>query len=65
MKKKFPIISTFDFPPKKTLGNKDAKVVQERRKRLEHYLRCVVNFLQSEQTILDKSSLITYIPFLA
>ncbi|KAJ9593047.1 hypothetical protein L9F63_027708, partial [Diploptera punctata] len=39
LKKQDAVVSTFDFPPKKTLGNKDARFVEERRRRLQHYLR--------------------------
>lgn len=31
LKKHDPIVSTFEFPPKKTIGNKDAKFVEDRR----------------------------------
>lgn len=64
LKKNYPIIRTFDFPPKKTIGNRDAKLVQERRKRLEHYLRCVINAIQNEHGVTDKRSLVTALPFL-
>lgn len=62
--KKYPLMASFDFPPKKTFSNRDARVVQERRKRLEHYLRCVVNNIQMEHSITDKRSLLINIPFL-
>ncbi|XKL68388.1 hypothetical protein PGB90_003879 [Kerria lacca] len=45
LKKEFSVVSTFHFPPKKTLGNKDANFVEERRKKLQLYLRQVINFL--------------------
>lgn len=65
LRKKYPIINTFEFPPKKTLGNKDSKVVQERRKRLEHYLRSLVNMLQTKHKDLnDKEHLVSLLPFL-
>jgi sorting nexin-29 len=32
-------VATFDFPPKKTVGYKAEKVVEDRRKRLQAYLR--------------------------
>ncbi|XP_030067812.1 LOW QUALITY PROTEIN: sorting nexin-29 [Microcaecilia unicolor] len=40
---KFPQVRTFNFPPKKAIGNKDAKFVEERRKQLQNYLRNVMN----------------------
>ena len=65
LRKKFQILNNFDFPPKKTIGNKDSKVVQERRKKLEQYLRSLINLLQSQNNdISDKSRLIAIIPFL-
>ncbi|CAG2107231.1 unnamed protein product, partial [Medioppia subpectinata] len=66
LRKKFQVLSTYDFPPKKTIGNKDSKVVQERRKRLENYLRNLINVLQSQYNdISDKQRLIAVIPFLS
>lgn len=64
LKKQYPLIRTLDFPPKKAIGNRDAKTVQERRKKLEHYLRCVINALQAEHNIVDKRQLVEHIPFL-
>ncbi|KDR23144.1 sorting nexin-29 isoform X2 [Zootermopsis nevadensis] len=67
LKKYDAIVSTFDFPPKKTLGNKDAKFVEERRRRLQHYLRCVMNHLVQTNVDLatapDKELLIGLVPF--
>ncbi|XP_072743387.1 sorting nexin-29 isoform X2 [Anoplolepis gracilipes] len=42
LKKHDAIVTTFEFPPKKTLGNKDAKFVEERRQKLQQWLRRVV-----------------------
>lgn len=64
LKKKHPIVGSFDFPPKKTFSSRDARVVQERRKRLESYLRSVVNLIQMEHEISDRKSLVAAIPFL-
>ncbi|XP_033609183.1 sorting nexin-29 isoform X4 [Cryptotermes secundus] len=67
LKKHDAIVSTFDFPPKKTLGNKDARFVEERRRRLQHYLRCVMNHLVQTNidlaTAPDKELLIGLVPF--
>ncbi|XP_018496297.1 sorting nexin-29 [Galendromus occidentalis] len=61
------VFNSFDFPPKKSLGNKDAKLVQERRKRLQRYLRCVINWLLQGNSRLsqnsDKATLIEVMPF--
>ncbi|XP_077460610.1 kinesin-like protein KIF16B [Stigmatopora argus] len=39
LKSKYPQLATLEFPPKKIFGNKDERMVDERRNRLEHYLR--------------------------
>ncbi|XP_022647134.1 sorting nexin-29-like isoform X1 [Varroa destructor] len=61
------VFASFDFPPKKSLGNKDAKLVQERRKRLQRYLRCVINWLLQGNSRLsqnpDKATLTEAMPF--
>ncbi|CAH1154253.1 unnamed protein product [Phaedon cochleariae] len=43
LKKLDPVVGTFDFPPKKSIGKKDSSLVEERRKRLQIYLRRVIN----------------------
>lgn len=67
LKKQDAVVGTFDFPPKKALGNKDARFVEERRKRLQHYLRCVMNHLIQTNAELsaspDKELLVHMIPF--
>uniref|UniRef100_A0A8C1J574 Sorting nexin 29 n=1 Tax=Cyprinus carpio TaxID=7962 RepID=A0A8C1J574_CYPCA len=45
LRPQFPQVDTFNFPPKKAIGNKDAKFVEERRKQLQSYLRMVMNKL--------------------
>lgn len=45
LRSQFPQVDTFNFPPKKAIGNKDAKFVEERRKQLQGYLRMVMNKL--------------------
>ncbi|CAL1684785.1 unnamed protein product [Lasius platythorax] len=42
LKKHDAIVTTFEFPPKKTIGNKDAKFVEDRRQKLQQWLRRVV-----------------------
>uniref|UniRef100_T1J6X9 Large ribosomal subunit protein uL13 n=1 Tax=Strigamia maritima TaxID=126957 RepID=T1J6X9_STRMM len=67
LKKKNPIMNTFEFPPKKAIGNKDAKFVEERRRRLQHYLRCIVNLFVQHHSELgvnpDKETLVNFLPF--
>ncbi|XP_051959424.1 sorting nexin-29 [Xyrauchen texanus] len=45
LRSQFPQVDTFNFPPKKAIGNKDAKFVEERRKQLQSYLRMLMNKL--------------------
>ncbi|XP_068931547.1 kinesin-like protein KIF16B isoform X4 [Petaurus breviceps papuanus] len=39
LKLKYPELATLEFPPKKLFGNKDERVIAERRSHLEQYLR--------------------------
>uniref|UniRef100_A0A1A7WX64 Sorting nexin 29 n=2 Tax=Iconisemion striatum TaxID=60296 RepID=A0A1A7WX64_9TELE len=63
----FPQVEMFSFPPKKAIGNKDAKFVEERRKQLQGYLRTVMNKLI--QTLPEftahptKETLLSLLPF--
>ncbi|XP_030750576.1 sorting nexin-29 isoform X2 [Sitophilus oryzae] len=43
LKKLDPIVGTFDFPPKKSIGKKDSSLVEDRRKRLQVYLRRIID----------------------
>ncbi|KAK7918688.1 hypothetical protein WMY93_009972 [Mugilogobius chulae] len=67
LRAQFPQVDTFNFPPKKALGNKDAKFVEERRKQLQCYLRMVMNKLV--QTLPEfssqptKETLLSLLPF--
>ncbi|XP_032357395.1 sorting nexin-29 [Etheostoma spectabile] len=67
LKSQFPQVDTFSFPPKKAIGNKDAKFVEERRKQLQGYLRMVMNKLI--QTLPEftarptKETLLSLLPF--
>ncbi|KAG0727048.1 Sorting nexin-29 [Chionoecetes opilio] len=69
LKKKDPILKSFDFPQKKTFGYKDEGVVEERRVRLQHYLRQLVNLLLTSHPQLtaspDKATFTTVLPFFA
>jgi len=42
LKKLDPAVGGFDFPPKKSLRNKNSAIVEDRRKRLQIYLRKVL-----------------------
>ena len=63
------IVSKFDFPPKKTVGNKAEKIVEDRRKRLQIYLRNVVNLMVHTNPSLaarpDKEHVLDIFPFFA
>uniref|UniRef100_A0A3B4X2B3 Sorting nexin 29 n=1 Tax=Seriola lalandi dorsalis TaxID=1841481 RepID=A0A3B4X2B3_SERLL len=67
LRTQFPQADTFNFPPKKAIGNKDAKFVEERRKQLQGYLRMVMNKLI--QTLPEftarptKENLLSLLPF--
>ncbi|KAM9837482.1 sorting nexin-29 [Aulostomus maculatus] len=67
LRSQFPQVDTFNFPPKKAIGNKDAKFVEERRKQLQGYLRMVMNKLI--QTLPEftaqptKETLLSLLPF--
>lgn len=67
LQSKYPQVRTFHFPPKKAIGNKDAKFVEERRKQLQIYLRSVMNKII--QTVPEftssphKETLIKLMPF--
>ncbi|KAL9955431.1 hypothetical protein ACROYT_G036758 [Oculina patagonica] len=69
LRRKFAVVDNFKFPPKKTLGNKDSRFVEDRRRLLQDYLRRVVNLyvttdqgLRSDTT---KTTLLQILPFFA
>ncbi|XP_072228988.1 sorting nexin-29 [Leuresthes tenuis] len=67
LRAQFPQVDAFNFPPKKAIGNKDAKFVEERRKQLQGYIRMVMNKLI--QTLPEftarptKETLLSLLPF--
>lgn len=67
MKKAYPLSAKFEFPPKKSFGKKNNKVVESRRKLLQTYLRCLINLILETNQILSrnvcKQTLIEVIPF--
>ena len=67
LKKKDPIINSFDFPPKKSVGNRNESFVEDRRRMLQSYVRTVVNYLVTTDVNLslcsDKETLVALIPF--
>merc|ERR1719350_942636 len=67
--KKDRLVASFDFPPKKTVGNKSEKFVEDRRKRLQTYLRQIVNLMVQTNPSLsakpDKEQVILLMPFFA
>lgn len=69
LKKSESLVAAFDFPPKKTVGYKSEKVVEERRKRLQAYLRRIVNLLVQTNPALtakpDKENVLLLMPFFA
>ena len=69
LQKREALVASFDFPPKKTVGNKAEKFVEDRRKRLQAYLRNIVNLMvQTNPSLLakpDKEQVILLMPFFA
>jgi len=67
--KKDRLVASFDFPPKKTVGNKAEKFVEDRKKRLQTYLRQIVNLMvqtnPSLQAKPDREQVIMLMPFFA
>ena len=67
LRKTYSIVDSFNFPPKKAIKNKDTHFVENRRRKLQSYLRQVVNLmLQTHKELsngLDKQKLIQHIPF--
>ena len=69
LQRKDKLVAAFDFPPKKTVGNKSEKFVEDRRKRLQTYLRQIVNLMVQTNPSLsakpDKEQVILLMPFFA
>lgn len=69
LRRKFPMVEAFKFPPKKTLGNKDSLFVEDRRRLLQDYLRRVVNlYVTTDQQLREnttKTVLLQIVPFFA
>uniref|UniRef100_UPI00398E5E76 kinesin-like protein KIF16B isoform X2 n=1 Tax=Pristiophorus japonicus TaxID=55135 RepID=UPI00398E5E76 len=73
MKMKYPEIGGLEFPPKKLFGNRDERVIAERRSHLERYLRNFFTLilksptspinLQKEDFTLSKHTLCEFTPF--
>ncbi|XP_011506155.1 PREDICTED: sorting nexin-29 isoform X2 [Ceratosolen solmsi marchali] len=67
LKKHDTIVTSFEFPPKKSIGNKDAKFVEERRQKLQQWLRRIVNRLSHCSLAFSshpsKQTLIALMPF--
>ncbi|XP_049992244.1 sorting nexin-29 isoform X2 [Alexandromys fortis] len=63
----FPQVRAYSFPPKKAIGNKDAKFVEERRKQLQSYLRSIMNkviqMVPEFATNPKKETLVQLVPF--
>lgn len=67
LKKKYPILGQFNFPPKVTVGYKDARVVETRRVMLQTYLRKVINCVMENSneigSAISKHTLLQILPF--
>ncbi|RNA09545.1 sorting nexin-29 isoform X2, partial [Brachionus plicatilis] len=67
LKEKYPAIATISFPKKKTIGNRDNKFVENRRKQLQVYLRKLLDFMSQTDKDFNmkpcRESLIRAVPF--
>ncbi|CAL1542831.1 unnamed protein product [Lymnaea stagnalis] len=67
LKKVYPIVGKYDFPPKKAIGKKEAKLVELRRQAFQAYLRNVINLMMEKNEQLSntatKEKLVSYLPF--
>ncbi|XP_029009279.1 kinesin-like protein KIF16B isoform X3 [Betta splendens] len=50
LKLKYPELAALDFPPKKLFGNRDERMVAERRNQLERYLRSLFQVMLSSSS---------------
>uniref|UniRef100_A0A8C2KEZ3 Kinesin-like protein KIF16B n=1 Tax=Cyprinus carpio TaxID=7962 RepID=A0A8C2KEZ3_CYPCA len=50
LKLKYPELAALDFPPKKIFGNRDERMVAERRNQLEQYLRNFFHVMMSSSS---------------
>lgn len=48
--KKYPFIADIPFPPKKKFGYREDKTVEDRRRRLQEFLRQFLNMWMSNET---------------
>lgn len=56
-------VKTLDFPPKKSFGNMDAHFVEQRRQRLQVYLRHLLAILPDVSSCTTRSQLEQTFPF--
>ena len=72
MKERYAFISTLHFPPKKNFGHREEKTVEERRHKLQDFLRSFINeWIKTEansvspnnSSTLDQSDFIRLLPF--
>ncbi|CAF0886504.1 unnamed protein product [Brachionus calyciflorus] len=67
LKQEYPAIGSISFPKKKTIGNKDNKFVEDRRKQLQVYLRRLINLISQLDKDLSmkpcRETLIRAMPF--
>jgi len=65
VRERFPFASDLHFPPKKNFGKRHAKTVEERRRKLQDFLRHFLNMWtqNQNQNSLTKTNLIDLLPF--
>ncbi len=66
MIKRYPFTAEIHFPPKKKFGNREEKTVEDRRRKLQEFLRQFLNlWMRNETSItnLSQSTLVYLFPF--
>ncbi|XP_055382310.1 sorting nexin-29 [Condylostylus longicornis] len=63
LKKHNHLVKTIDFPPKKKLGNMNASFIEERRQRLQMFLRSLLKVLPEINLCTSKEELEGAVPF--
>ncbi|GAB0093252.1 sorting nexin-29 [Sergentomyia squamirostris] len=61
--KTHPGVKSLDFPPKKSFGNMESHFVEQRRQRLQLYLRHILTMLPDVYTCTSRTSLEQVFPF--
>lgn len=73
MRKRYPFVTEIHFPPKKNFGHRDEKTVEERRRKLQEFLRQFLNrwiltigsdgVSGENPVLLNKADFVRHLPF--